>query len=134
MQEIAEEVLVPVIDYSQQQLDEAWRKFTGIMEANGASDSLRMIFKRSLTKADDGKVEIELSTDIERKFLKAEETSLVQFLRKELGHPSVSLSIVVREADVKQRLYTDKEKFNYLAEKQPLLLKLKEKLFLDTDF
>ena len=93
-----------------------------------------MIFKRSLLKKENNAVEIELSTDIERKFLKVEETALVQFLRKELGNPYVTLLITMKEAEMRQRLYTDKEKFNYLAEKQPLLLKLKEKLFLDTDF
>jgi single-stranded DNA-specific DHH superfamily exonuclease len=93
-----------------------------------------MIFKKPLLKREESVVEIELSTDIERKFLKVEETELVQFLRKELSNPTVTLRITIKEAELKQRLYTDKEKFNYLAEKQPLLLKLKEKLYLDTDF
>lgn len=93
-----------------------------------------MIFKRNLQKKENGLVEIVLSTDIERKFLKAEETEIVQFLRKELGARALTFSILVKEADMRQKLYTDKEKFNYLAEKHPLLLKLKEKLFLDTDF
>lgn len=124
----------PTRDYSQQDVDETWRKFIESKQSVGLSDSLRMIFKRSLLKKENNAVEIELSTDIERKFLKVEETALVQFLRKELGNPYVTLLITMKEAEMRQRLYTDKEKFNYLAEKQPLLLKLKEKLFLDTDF
>ncbi len=98
------------------------------------SDSLKMVFKKPLVKQEGAVVEIELSTEIEKKFLKVEETELVQFIRKELAHPSVTLRIVIKEAELKQRLYTDKEKFNYLAQKEPLLLKLKEKLYLDTDF
>lgn len=124
----------PSSDYSQQDLDAAWQKFIQSKQAVGLSDSLRMIFKRPLLKKENNAVEIELSTDIERKFLKVEETGLVQFLRRELGNPYVTLVITMKEAELRQRLYTDKEKFNYLAEKQPLLLKLKEKLFLDTDF
>jgi hypothetical protein len=121
-------------DYTQDQLAEAWQKFAQQKPAGKISDSLKMIFKKPLLKKEESVVEIELSTDIERKFLKVEETELVQFLRRELSNPTVTLRITIKEAELKQRLYTDKEKFNYLAEKQPLLLKLKEKLYLDTDF
>jgi len=125
---------LPSSDYTQDQLTEAWQKFAEQKSAGKISDSLKMIFKKPLLKREESVVEIELSTDIERKFLKVEETELVQFLRKELSNPTVTLRISIKEAELKQRLYTDKEKFNYLAEKQPLLLKLKEKLYLDTDF
>lgn len=121
-------------EYTQEELTEAWQKYTESKATGIISDSLKMIFKKPLVKGAGAEVEIELSTDIERKFLKAEETGLVQFLRKELANPTVTLKITIKEAELKQRLYTDKEKFNYLAEKQPLLLKLKEKLYLDTDF
>ncbi|WOK05628.1 hypothetical protein RT717_21360 [Imperialibacter roseus] len=125
---------LPSSDYTQNQLAEAWQKFAEQKSAGKISDSLKMIFKKPLLKREESVVEIELSTDIERKFLKVEETELVQFLRRELSNPTVTLRISIKEAELKQRLYTDKEKFNYLAEKQPLLLKLKEKLYLDTDF
>jgi len=124
----------PERDFSEEELNAAWLRFFALKNSGDTSDSLKMIAKRNLQKRENGVVEIVLSTDIERKFLKAEETELVQFLRKELRASALTFSIVVKEADTRQKLYTDKEKFNYLAEKHPLLLKLKEKLFLDTDF
>ncbi len=127
-------VTEPEKEFSEEELNAAWLRFFALKNPGDISDSLKMIGKRSLQKNGNGLVEIVVSTDIERKFLKAEETEIVQFLRKELGARALTFSIVVKEADTRQKLYTDKEKFNYLAEKHPLLLKLKEKLFLDTDF
>jgi len=124
----------PEKEFSEEELNAAWIKFFSLKSPDDTSDSLKMIGKRSIQKKENGLVEIVLSTDIERKFLKAEETEIVQFLRKELGARLLTFSIAVKEADARQKLYTDKEKFNYLAEKHPLLLKLKEKLFLETDF
>jgi len=131
---LASEVIADDKSFSEADLNAAWQKFCAQKNPSDLSDSLKMIFKRSLTIKENEGVEIVLSTEIEKKFLKVEETEIVQFLRRELGSKSLTFSIVVKEADTRQRLYTDKEKFNYLAEKHPLLLTLKEKLSLDTDF
>jgi DNA polymerase-3 subunit gamma/tau len=40
----------------------------------------------------------------------------------------------MKEMDVKKMAYTNKEKFDLLAEKNPMLKELKERLGLDTDF
>lgn len=93
-----------------------------------------MVLKQDVVRNGETELEIFLSTEIERKFLAMAETELVQFLRKELRNDRISLLTTIKVAEVKHRLYTDKEKFNYLAEKQPLLLKLKERLSLDTEF
>ncbi len=40
----------------------------------------------------------------------------------------------MQETDAKRIAYTNKEKFDLLAEKNPLLKEMKERLGLDTDF
>ena len=40
----------------------------------------------------------------------------------------------MKEADTKKIAYTNKEKFDLLAEKNPMLKEMKERLGLDTDF
>ena len=121
-------------NFTDEQLTEAWHKFRNKKLQEKISDSLKMVLKQELTRRGETELEITISTEIERKFLQGAETELVQFLRKELGNDSITLVSTIKAAEARQRLYTDKEKFNYLSEKQPLLLKLKERLFLDTDF
>ena len=120
--------------FTDEQLAEAWHNFRNKKLQEKISDSLKMVLKQELTRKGETELEITISTEIERKFFQGAETELVQFLRKELGNDSITLVSTIKATEAKQRLYTDKEKFNYLSEKQPLLLKLKERLFLDTDF
>jgi DNA polymerase III subunit gamma/tau len=46
----------------------------------------------------------------------------------------VVTQITTNEKNASKRIYTNKDKFNYLAEKNPNLIELKNKLGLDTDF
>lgn len=60
---------------------------------------------------------------------------LLTFLRDRLGNDSIQLGGEIKAvADDKKMLYTNKEKFDHLIEKNPLVKELKDKLGLDTDF
>jgi len=61
-------------------------------------------------------------------------TDLVTYLRNRLSNPTIKVESVMKEMDVKKMAYTNKEKFDLLAEKNPMLKELKERLGLDTDF
>lgn len=61
-------------------------------------------------------------------------TEIVQYLRGELKNKKLNIATKVVKPDSKKMIYTPLEKFNYLAEKHPALLVLKEKLGLDPDF
>ncbi|MCC9167836.1 DNA polymerase III subunit gamma/tau [Pontibacter harenae] len=55
-------------------------------------------------------------------------------LKKELGNRSIKLRAEVVEMQDERKLYTSQDKFNYLAEKYPVLVDLKQRFGLDTDF
>ncbi len=59
---------------------------------------------------------------------------IVQFLRKELKNKIVGITTKLVKPDTRKMIYTPHEKFNFLAEKHPALLILKDKLGLDPDF
>lgn len=56
------------------------------------------------------------------------------FLREKLSNNSIQLFGELRASDEKKVIYTNREKFEHLAEKNPNLKVLKERLGLDTDF
>jgi len=55
-------------------------------------------------------------------------------LRLTLGNDSIKVGLEKLESSAKKMLYTNKEKFDYLAEKYPSLKLLQEKLSLDPDY
>ncbi|WP_089320198.1 DNA polymerase III subunit gamma/tau [Pontibacter ummariensis] len=55
-------------------------------------------------------------------------------LKRVLGNRNIKLSAEVVEMQEERKLYTSQDKFNYLAEKYPLLVDLKQRFGLDTDF
>jgi DNA polymerase-3 subunit gamma/tau len=59
---------------------------------------------------------------------------LTGFLREKLKNNFIQVSGELTTTDDKKIIYTNREKFDYLADKNPLLKELKDRLGLDTDF
>ena len=61
-------------------------------------------------------------------------SNLIDFLRKKLNNNSIQVVSIMAEHQSKKVAYTNKDKFEHLAEKNPILNQLKEKFGLDADF
>ncbi|MBD1396622.1 DNA polymerase III subunit gamma/tau [Pontibacter sp. JH31] len=59
---------------------------------------------------------------------------ILRELKKETGNRSIKLKAEVMEIQEGNKLYTSQDKFNYLAEKYPVLVDMKQRFGLDTDF
>lgn len=79
-------------------------------------------------------VTIPLTNSIEEPLLQNIRAQLNTYLRDKLDNHLISVVGVLMEAGSKKMAYTNKEKFDHLAEKNPVLRELKERLGLDTDF
>lgn len=78
---------------------------------------------------------IQLHNHFQETLLDEIRLELLTFLRDRLGNDSIQLGGEIKAvADDKKMLYTNKEKFDHLIEKNPLVKELKDKLGLDTDF
>lgn len=82
----------------------------------------------------DNTVTIHLSNHVEEPLLQAIKGPLTEYLRQKLGNSKINIISEVQAVQSKKIAYTNKEKFDHLAEKNPILLELKERLGLDTDF
>lgn len=83
---------------------------------------------------DGNKITIPLENPVEEPLLQNIRTQLTAYLRDKLNNNSISVIGVMQEFETKKVAYTNKEKFDQLAEKNPSLRELKERLGLDTDF
>jgi hypothetical protein len=82
----------------------------------------------------DGKITVHLHNPIQETLLNTIKSDLLTYLREKLSNNSILLFGELKEADEKKIVYTNREKFEHLAEKNPKLKDLKDRLGLDTDF
>jgi DNA polymerase-3 subunit gamma/tau len=77
---------------------------------------------------------IHLHNPVEETILSTIKSDLTAYIREQLQNFSITVTGQVIEGETKKILYTNREKFEYLMEKNPILKEMKERLGLDTDF
>ncbi len=107
-----------------------WNEFAELKKTQAGEYNL---LKRGFT-LNENKVTIPLTNPVEEPLLQSIRTQLTAYLRDKLNNSSISVFGVMQEFETKKIAYTNKEKFDYLAEKNPILLELKERFGLDSDY
>lgn len=79
-------------------------------------------------------ITLSLTNLIEEPLLVSMRLELVTYLRDQLKNSSIQIESILQEAGSVRKAYTNKEKFEYLAEKNPLLKDFQNKFGLDPDF
>lgn len=79
-------------------------------------------------------VTVALANSVEEPLLQSITTDLVSYLRNRLKNGSIKVESVLNTEEVKRIAYTGKEKFDLLAEKNPILRELQDRLGLDPEF
>lgn len=79
-------------------------------------------------------VTVALANSVEEPLLQAILPGLLAHLRSRLSNSTIKVESILQKEETKKIAYTNKEKFDLLAEKNPLLKELKDRLWLDPDF
>jgi hypothetical protein len=111
-------------------LAQVWEEFALLRKGQVAEYQL---LKRGFTFVN-SLITIPLSNPIEEQLLQNIRVQLTSYLRDKLNNSSISVIGVLEEIGSKKVVYTNKEKFDHLADKNPMLRELKERLGLDTDY
>lgn len=77
---------------------------------------------------------IRLLSPVHETMLNNMKVELTAFLRDKLKNTSLQVIGELSASEDKKVIYTNREKFDYLADKNPILKELKDRLGLDTDF
>ena len=115
---------------SQEILKEAWQEYA---EGRKSQVAEYHLLNREFT-FQNNHIIIRLTNPIEEPLLLSVKTNLVEFLRKKLNNQTIQVTGVLEERQSKKVAYTNKEKFDHLAEKNPILNQLKDRFGLDADF
>jgi hypothetical protein len=116
--------------FTDEQLHEAWKSFAETRKLQqGDYQLLNQPFERI-----ENKIVMPLSNPIQETMLKEFKTELNAFLRERLQNNAVLVVGELRMSDDKKVIYTNRDKFDFLAAKNPIIIELKDRLGLDPDF
>ena len=124
------EETAPDEPFSDIQLQEAWNDFAEQRRKFQAEYQL-------LTQpyqVRDGVITIELLSPVHETMLNNIKGELTAFLREKLRNHTIQVTGQIISEEEKKIIYTNREKFDFLADKNPMLRELKDRLGLDTDF
>lgn len=116
--------------YTDQELNDAWNTFAETRKIYQAEYHL---LSQPFTKNND-QIIITLHNPVEETLLGHFKSDLTTWLRDKLRNNSIQVTGELIQENDKKIIYTNREKFDYLAEKNPALKEMKDRLGLDTDF
>ena len=82
----------------------------------------------------DHTITVELLSPVHETMLNNIKSELTGFLREQLKNSAIQVTGQLYAGEEKKVIYTNREKFDFLVEKNPMLRELKDRLGLDTDF
>lgn len=116
-----------------EELQLVWTKLIEDLKARTRFSEF-VILNRKFT-LNDTTIHIEVDNEIQIDLLTISlKTDVINYLRKELHNSSIHLEVVVSKEQVKTMIYTQADKFKFMAEKNPALHDLRSVLGLDYDY
>lgn len=116
--------------FSPEQLQSSWNAFADQRKKFQAEFQL---LSQPYT-LQDNMIVVELLSPVHETMLHNIKSELTGFLREKLKNTSIQVTGHLATSTEKKVIYTNREKFDFLADKNPMLKELKDRLGLDTDF
>ncbi|KAA0989520.1 DNA polymerase III subunit gamma/tau [Dyadobacter aurulentus] len=114
-------------------LQRFWYEFAEKRREEGNSTTEEITLRREF-RLEGSSIEIALDNTHQLEAIQNARYDLLGFLKSRLDAPKLDINARVAPQEVNRLPYTPAEKFNYMAEKNPYLLELKQVLGLDVDF
>ena len=110
--------------YTEADIIALWEKYSEIMEKKGRFNiaSILRIDKPKLLK---NTIKLTLPNSINKVELGIEKKEILDFIRKNLKNNNIYIDLIVDEKIEKKLVYTDKDKYDLMKKKNPILEKLK---------
>lgn len=116
--------------YTDEDLKNAWSDFA---ESRKIYQAEYQLLGLAYERVNDT-ITILLHNPIQETILGTFKGDLTVYLREKLKNSFITVTGELREEENKKVIYTDRERFNFLMEKNPMLRELKDRFGLDTDF
>jgi DNA polymerase-3 subunit gamma/tau len=110
-----------------------WSEYAAKLKTEGKHNALSIFTGDAPIMLRPYEFEIAVGTKVQEKDFRNERPNILNFLRTTLKNFSIELNARIDEKVVVKRPYTNLEKFQYMAAKNPQLLELKKRFNLDFD-
>jgi len=116
--------------FTEEQLRDAWEAFA---EQRRKFQAEFQMLSQPYTVVDNV-ITVQLLSPVHETMLNNIKSDLTGFLREKLRNNTIQVTGEVQTDEDRKVIYTNREKFDFLAEKNPMLKELRDRLGLDTDF
>ena len=82
---------------------------------------------------DDNVIQLNIDNKAQQQAIERDKPFILDFLREKLTNTTVNITTFIEQSNDNVSLYTNKDKFKRLAEKNPHLIELQKRLNLDID-
>ena len=121
----------PAEVYSKKELETAITEYAKRRDVKTAVRSLLMGQMPKIL--DKNTLEMEVDNNIEMGYFNEEQQKLVPYLRTKLKNANIRFEVKMVEREQTRKLYLPEEKFKYMAEKNPNLVYLRQKIQTDLE-
>jgi DNA polymerase-3 subunit gamma/tau len=128
---------IPAIErknnFSLDQLRIEWENFANLLK-EGNKDNEHNLMMQKFELKENYKIVIHITNSIEQDILQRFKTDLLGHLKEKLNNDLITIDTGLKKVEKSEKIYTNTDKFNHLAKKNPNLIKLKNIFGLDTEF
>lgn len=124
----------PRTPFTKDELVAKWKSFSYKLKDKGRQGLYITLSKRLPELKDDFQLEFEIDNEIQKIELEEERINLLTFLRSELNNYGISLKVILRETEDTVVHLSSKDKFLKMADKNPALHELRERMNLDVEY
>ena len=121
-------------DFSINELMSKWNAFSHQLKDKGRQGLYVTLTKRKPVLKENFILEFTIDNEIQKIELEEERSNLLSFIRAELNNYGIQLKVLLSQEDNSIKHLSSKDKFMKMAEKNPALHDLREKLNLDIEY
>ncbi|QSE97634.1 hypothetical protein [Fulvivirga lutea] len=119
--------------FTEEALLTIWNEFAEKAKAEGR-DSEYAVLKQQVRLENEYTIIITFTNSVKLVILDKFRSDLITYLKSKLNNRHIKLETELKEEEQSKVPYTNGEKFDFMAEKKPILKELKNRLGLDPDF
>lgn len=125
--------LRPNRSFDTEELLAVWLEFAKVRRQQNDSATEQLVLNRTLA-LDGTTIHITLDNTLQVGYLTEVKPELLGYLRDKLQNSQIQLEHTVTQQEVKKMLYSAQDKYNFMAEKNPVLHELRKVLNLEVDY
>jgi len=124
----------PRTSFTSNELMSKWNAFAYKLKDKGSQGLYVTLTKRKPELKENFHLELTVDADHQITKLEEERSNLLTFLREELNNYGIQLKVILSKEDNSVKHLSSKDKFMKMAEKNPALHELRERLNLDIEY